>query len=239
MPGQSGVLSGGGRPTRGVGDKTRHALLRAGERLFSARGIDGPSLREITAAAGGGNKSALQYHFGSRDGLVLGIIAEHGEVLRVRHALAFERLVLDDATDDLHRLCDVFVRPYAEFLRDGPSQWAYLVISAAVLDSPQRRYEDLQVLFNDPLVPRLVELLLQQLDLPEALAAERVLVATSQVIAAIATRARQQLAGPSERVGSPLPLFIANAVDMMVGALTAPVSSGTRAVIDEEAFPVR
>ena len=50
-------------------------MIRAGERLFGESGIDGVSLREVAAAAGQGNTSAVRYHFGSKDGLVAAIFA--------------------------------------------------------------------------------------------------------------------------------------------------------------------
>ena len=45
-------------------------LVTTAERLFALHGIDGISLRQIAAEAGSGNNSAVQYHFGSKDGLI-------------------------------------------------------------------------------------------------------------------------------------------------------------------------
>jgi AcrR family transcriptional regulator len=44
-------------------------LVEAAEKLFAERGFDVVSVRDITQAAGG-NVAAINYHFGSRDGLV-------------------------------------------------------------------------------------------------------------------------------------------------------------------------
>ena len=52
-------------------------LLEAGEYLFARYGVHGPTLRELNARAGQRNPSALHYHFGSRDGLVLAILQAH------------------------------------------------------------------------------------------------------------------------------------------------------------------
>jgi AcrR family transcriptional regulator len=51
-------------------DATRVKIMQAAERLFADRGIDGVALREIAAAAGQGNNTAVQYHFGSKERLV-------------------------------------------------------------------------------------------------------------------------------------------------------------------------
>jgi AcrR family transcriptional regulator len=48
----------------------RERLILTAEALFAKGGIDGVSLREIAAKAGQGNHNAVQYHFGSRTGLV-------------------------------------------------------------------------------------------------------------------------------------------------------------------------
>ena len=48
----------------------RIRILEAAERLFAEFGIEGVSLRQIAAAAGQRNTSAVAYHFGSKPGLV-------------------------------------------------------------------------------------------------------------------------------------------------------------------------
>ena len=45
-------------------------LLLTAEQLFGERGIEGVSLRQIVVAAGQANSSAVQHHFGSKEGLV-------------------------------------------------------------------------------------------------------------------------------------------------------------------------
>lgn len=219
-----------------VENETRAALMSAGERLFAERGIAGPSIRDLIAEAGVGNKSALHYHFGTRDGLVAAIVSSHGETLRMRRSQAFEPIVLDDASGSIERLCAVVVGPYCEFLSDGESELCYLIVSSELLADPTRRYEDLQVLFNDSLLPRIVELMLDELDLPDMLATERLVIGISQVIAAVAARARQQLFGEGVRDRTHLDVFVSNLIDMLLGAVTAPVSAATLAALEAEAL---
>ena len=49
-------------------------MVDAAERLMAERGIDAVPLRDVLEAAGQRNKSAAHYHFGSREGLIRGII---------------------------------------------------------------------------------------------------------------------------------------------------------------------
>ena len=53
-----------------IAPSTKEQIVLVAERLFAERGIEGVSLRQIGAAAGNGNNSAVQYHFGSKDHLV-------------------------------------------------------------------------------------------------------------------------------------------------------------------------
>jgi AcrR family transcriptional regulator len=48
--------------------ETRASLLRAAIAVFSARGFEGGSVREITQAANA-NQAAINYHFGGKEGL--------------------------------------------------------------------------------------------------------------------------------------------------------------------------
>ena len=71
-----------------MASEVAEALIRSAELLFAERGSDAVSLREITAAAGATNASAVQYHFGDRKGLVRAVLARHDvEVEQRRHAL--------------------------------------------------------------------------------------------------------------------------------------------------------
>ena len=57
-------------------------MIDAAERLAAERGMAAMSLREVQAAAGQRNKSAAQYHFGSRAGLIEARSCERFAVLR-------------------------------------------------------------------------------------------------------------------------------------------------------------
>jgi len=59
--------------------KTRERFILAAQELYAARSIDSVSLNEITIAAGQKNRHALQYHLGSREGLLQAIIDRHAQ----------------------------------------------------------------------------------------------------------------------------------------------------------------
>jgi len=81
-------------PRTAAASSTKALLVEAGERLFGERGIDGASLREITAEAGQSNSNVVQYHFGDKAGLVSAILADR--VARIEHVRGMQLVLLDD-----------------------------------------------------------------------------------------------------------------------------------------------
>lgn len=54
----------------------RAALLQSALRAFAHHGINGVSLRTVTAQAGQLNQSAIRYHFGGKEGLVQAVLED-------------------------------------------------------------------------------------------------------------------------------------------------------------------
>src|SRR6478735_2102125 len=97
---------------RTSGPETREKLIRAAEQVFAAQGVDGAQLRDIVALAGQGNPSAVQYHFGSRAGLLDSVMA--GRQLRTEQVLA---PLLAAAPDEPHELVAALVSAESSELR--------------------------------------------------------------------------------------------------------------------------
>lgn len=97
--------------TRGV--EAQHALVVAAERLFAEHGIHGVSLRDVAAAAGQRNNSAVQYHFGDRRGLVAAVYRSHMTRIDARRVA----MLLDlqaAAGPDLADLVRIVVEPLVD-----------------------------------------------------------------------------------------------------------------------------
>jgi AcrR family transcriptional regulator len=118
----------------------REQLVRAGERLFASRGIDGVSLREINRAAGQRNTTALQYHFGDRDGLVRAIVEKHRADTEPRRHALLDRYEVDD-DNDLHTLASALVLPLAAKLGDLDGGREYLQINCELYTRTSVRIE--------------------------------------------------------------------------------------------------
>jgi AcrR family transcriptional regulator len=105
---------------------TRDRLLDEAERLFARGGVQGVTTREITEAAEQRNTSAVTYHFGSREGLLLEILARRGGPVDDERGARRDRLGSDATPRDL---VACLVEPYAALLVE-PGGRAYLQIVA-------------------------------------------------------------------------------------------------------------
>jgi AcrR family transcriptional regulator len=105
---------------------TKAVLLREAERLFARRGLYQVTVREILQAAGQRNVSAINYHFGSRDGVLNEILVRHGDPTDRARGELLARCGRDADTSDL---IAALVLPYAAHLAT-PSGRDYLRIVA-------------------------------------------------------------------------------------------------------------
>lgn len=71
--------------------ETRRRLIEASERLFAEKGFDVVSLRHITSEAGV-NVAAVNYHFGSKEGLILEVIRRRVQPINRRRLEILDRL---------------------------------------------------------------------------------------------------------------------------------------------------
>jgi len=203
--------------------------VAAAERLFAARGIDDVSLQEINRAARQRNRSAVQYHFGTKQGLIHAILDKHTPGIARRRRDALERL---DARGrrDLRRLAEILVLPAAEKLDDPDGGVAFLRVNAQLVGHPELSLLDLHARRENPEAEALQRLTARACPhLPEPLWLPRWLLVTGLLFHGLADYAR--LAGRRPRALA-LPsreIFVSSLVDSVVALLEAPPSGQTRA----------
>jgi AcrR family transcriptional regulator len=97
---------------------TRESLLDAAEKLFSEHGIQAASLRQITQEASA-NLAAVNYHFGSKDGLVRAVFSRR---LRPMNDERFRRLQEVDleADDAVEQILTAFLEPLLRLVSEKP-----------------------------------------------------------------------------------------------------------------------
>lgn len=89
-------------------------MIEAAERLAVERGLGAVSLREVQLAAGQRNKSAAQYHFGNREGLLSAIIEKWMAPVNARRLELLAALDAVDRPPTVRQLVEALVEPLAE-----------------------------------------------------------------------------------------------------------------------------
>lgn len=117
---------------------TRARILEAAERLFASKGHEKTSLREITAEAGV-NLAAVNYHFGSKEGLIQAVHQQQLDSLNQERLAALELLETQAAGNPIEagRLIDAFFRPLLQHvLRRNEARCPPVPLSEPPLSDP-------------------------------------------------------------------------------------------------------
>lgn len=197
-------------------DPVRERILLTAERMIAEHGA-GVSLRDIAMAAGQRNNSAVQYHFGSRHGLIDTLVEYRIAALEARR---LELLAQREAGDlDVRGLLAVLVEPMFNVpYQQGATHFARCLEQVrahpALSDSANlttRERPAVRVIFT-----RLDRALR---DIPEPTRRSRLQSLPTVLFALLADHERGR--------GTPAGSDTAGVVDMLTGLLTAPVTSPT------------
>jgi AcrR family transcriptional regulator len=196
---------------------TKERLLREAERLFARRGLYQVQVREIVEAAGQRNVSALNYHFGSREGLLDAILDRHGEPTDLARGEVLARVGRDAPSRDL---VDALVVPYAAHLSE-PDGRDYLRIVAQLSARFSTWREPAPG--TGPFLREILGILEQRPpEVAPAVRRERVVELIMLMTVAMAERARA-IESPRRTPELDEPTFVENLTDVLVGVLEAPV----------------
>jgi AcrR family transcriptional regulator len=200
---------------------TRETLLRTAQQMFARDGIYQVPLKRIVETAGQRNASALHYHFGGRDGLLAAITARQDGAIEDERAVLLAELAETDRLGDLRSLVEALVVPFAHRLAT-PDGREYLRIVEQLVGLFDMWDVDVA---GGPTGAQRVLFHIQDClgELPPAVRHERVTILLALVTATLAMRARALDDGPPPALDHDA--FVANLVDMAVGALSAPGSA--------------
>lgn len=93
-----------------VPSDSKQRLLDAAEKLFAEKGFHATSLRQITTDAAV-NLAAVNYHFGSKDGLIAAVLERCVRPVNVERMRLLDDLVASDAPAGLEQIVYAFVAP--------------------------------------------------------------------------------------------------------------------------------
>ncbi len=120
-------------PRRG---RTAQRLLDAAERLFAQRGVTQVSMREIVRESGQRNPSAARYHFGSREALIVAVVARRMEAVNARRHAQLDTLVRERPAPDLRQVMHALVAPMADVVQSTDWGPRYVQIVAELAQWP-------------------------------------------------------------------------------------------------------
>ena len=202
---------------------TRETILTAAERLFAEHGVIAVSNRQISEAAGQGNNTAVNYHFGTKADLVRAIVRRHTkqvEAARVRLVTGI------GGSDDLRDWVACLVRPSTEHLAELGSPTWFARFGAQVMTDPVLRAIMVDEALTSPSLLEVLDGVNRCLPaLPAPVRAERDDMARHLIVQVTAERERAL----AEGAATPRPTWHDTAtglIDAIVGLLLAPVTPG-------------
>jgi AcrR family transcriptional regulator len=202
-------------------EPARQQILDAALRLFAGRGIAAVSMREIRIEANQRNAGALQYHFGTKDGLLHALLERELPPLIERR-----RVLLAEAAsrpDDTRAVAAIFVLPFAELATGSARDRSLVLLLSDLHNDVSLSLDQIMDLVGDTVANAAAMLLRARIqNLPAAILDERLAVANSIYLNAAALRAR---GGARERRLDDT-AFQENLVDMFHGAIVAPAKTG-------------
>jgi len=110
--------------------------LAAAERLFAEHGVAAVSSRQVAEAAGQANNSAVGYHFGTKNDLVLAIVRRHAPSVERRR----EKMLAEaEGSSELRDWLTYLVQPLTEHLASLGKQSRYARFIAQATTDPACR----------------------------------------------------------------------------------------------------
>lgn len=107
------------------GTDSRTRMILTAEALFAREGIDGVSLRRVASSAGQGNHHAVQYHFGTREGLVQAIFDYRMNQMDARRLEMIAQAEREGRQNDPRMIADIIFLPQLALIdRQGDHSYA-------------------------------------------------------------------------------------------------------------------
>ncbi|KJK21896.1 TetR family transcriptional regulator [Burkholderiaceae bacterium 16] len=199
--------------------ETARRMLEIAERLFAENGVELVPLRHIVVEAGQRNRSALHYHFGSREALVSQLLN-----FRLTHINKVRNRYLDEVEaaglgGDVRAIVEASINALADTIRDTPWGASYVQVLAQAAFSPSLLNADMINADAMSGVMRARKMIAAALpDLPREILHNRQKWFTCSVVCSLAQWCHQNQV--SARRGQPP---VADLADYCTAALTAPV----------------
>jgi AcrR family transcriptional regulator len=200
---------------------TKEQIVLAAERLFAERGYEGVSLREISVAAGSGNNSAVQYHFGSKEQLVVAIFENRLTYIDDRRAVLLAQL----EPRHIRAWVECYVLP---LLEQGEIDGSHYMSFIAAVEHQVGLFDNLPARFRTRTQEFHEAVGTLMTDVPQPLRAHRILQVVRLSVHAASARERAKAQGLEVL---PFAVHVADLLDGWAGFLQAPASDDALAAV--------
>ena len=117
---------------------TRKRIIDTAEKLFAEKGVEVTSLLDIARASGQRNRSALQYHFKNKEGLLHKVLDKHAVPISEARNTRLDQLEQAGGYG-LHALVEALVGPMADELANPDGGREFIQIHSQLMTSEQYR----------------------------------------------------------------------------------------------------
>ncbi|NUT52763.1 MAG: TetR family transcriptional regulator [Saccharothrix sp.] len=201
---------------------TRQQILTTAERLFAEQGLYAVSNRQISAAAGQGNNTAVGYHFGAKADLIRAIMRRHTSRIE---SLRRDAVAAVDGSREVRDWVACLVRPVTTYLASlGDPTW-FARFSAQVMTDPALRVIMAEEALAEASLRHVVDTLVDLLpDLPADVREDRAAMVRHLIVHVCAERERALAEGaPTAR--STWDEAATSLIDAITGLWTAPYTA--------------
>jgi AcrR family transcriptional regulator len=206
----------------------KQALLDAAAVLIDEHGVDNVTVQDISQASGHRNRSAVQYHFGSRDAVIRAVITQTMDPIDAERNLLLDHLEATGAPLTVRGALEVVVLPLARQLRT-PEGRRYFRIAAQLINHPRFMTDARDGIAVNSSIARCAAYILPSLDhLPVPIATERTSQVTGFIVRACSDQSRLMDSDPPARPVLSVDDFTVNLVDTILAILQAPTTVAPR-----------
>jgi len=214
---------------------TRLLLIEAAERLFAEQGLSRTSLRQINQEAGQRNESAIHYHFGSREAVILAIFELRTRPINEERLrlMAAARAKAAPAALGSHALAEVLVLPLARAISANPGRTHYLRFLTQLSLDRAGRQRGLENPHDASIAQCIHEFERSKPHYPRSIRRQRFAAAFRLAVQMLAIIEETAQAGKGRGdTAADGRARIANVIDMVVGIFDAPISPDALLALD-------
>ena len=128
---------------------TKTIIMDVAEKLFAEKGIDATSTRAIVSEAGV-NLAAINYHFGSKEGLLKAVIFRIVNKINDERLSQLDSLERNNQSPAINAIIIAFLSPFAKITQEQPNRSKYIIrLMGKLASDPERFWRITKEIFTE------------------------------------------------------------------------------------------